>query len=138
MNILIKVILYDDFRLYEEEMWHQYQTDMVLYEEEMEFNRRRRNPHLLPPNPPVLNYFQPHVQIKTQVRCWKLFNVHTAVEKLAGCSYEFGFIFIVLWSADSEGIFRSSSQAATCLPHTVESSYCLFSMLNIEQGGCED
>ena len=65
-NVLTEMI----FRLYEEELWHQYQNDMVLYEEEMEFHRRRNlkpPTHLLPPNPPVLNYFQPHAQMKTQV-----------------------------------------------------------------------
>ena len=28
------------------------------------------------------------------------------------------------WPEESDGIFRSSSQAATCLPHTVEASHC--------------
>ena len=34
----------------------------------------------------------------------------------------------VPWPGDSEGIFRSSSQAATCppLPYTAETSYCFF------------
>ena len=30
------------------------------------------------------------------------------------------------WPGDSEGTFRSLSQAATCLPHTVEASHCPF------------
>ena len=32
----------------------------------------------------------------------------------------------LLWPGDSEGTFRSSSQAATCLPHTANASNCLF------------
>ena len=30
------------------------------------------------------------------------------------------------WPGDSEGTFWSSSQAATCLPHTAEASHCPF------------
>ena len=28
------------------------------------------------------------------------------------------------WPGDNKGTFRSSSQAATCLPHSVEASHC--------------
>ena len=37
----------------------------------------------------------------------------------------------------SERTLRSSSQAATCLPHTWEASHCSFLVLNIKQGNCE-
>ena len=30
------------------------------------------------------------------------------------------------WSGDSEGTFRSASQAATCMPHMAEASHCPF------------
>ena len=30
------------------------------------------------------------------------------------------------WPGDNEGTFRSSRQAATCLPHTAEAIYCPF------------
>ena len=35
-------------------------------------------------------------------------------------------LFYQVGQGDSERIFRSSSQAATCLPHTEEASHCPF------------
>ena len=42
------------------------------------------------------------------------------------------------WPEDSEETFRSSSQTAICLPHTVEASYGAFLLLNVKQESCED
>ena len=40
-------------------------------------------------------------------------------------------LFIKLpWPGESEGTFRSSSQAATCPPLAVEASQCLFLIVN--------
>ncbi|XP_076800984.1 zinc finger RNA-binding protein-like isoform X3 [Clavelina lepadiformis] len=58
-----------EIKLYEEELYYQYQRDLVEYEEEMEFHRRRNLPpptHLLPPRKPILRYFQPRAQVRTQ------------------------------------------------------------------------
>ena len=41
------------------------------------------------------------------------------------------------WPGDSEGTFRSSSQAATCLLHTAKVSHCLFLLLTVKQGSFE-
>ena len=41
------------------------------------------------------------------------------------------------WPGDSEETFRSSSQVATCLPHTVAISHRPVSFLNVKQRDCE-
>ena len=46
-------------------------------------------------------------------------------------------IAILPWSGNSLGTFRSSSQAATCLPFAAEASRCPFLMLRVIQGSCE-
>ena len=46
------------------------------------------------------------------------------------------FIYQVIHQ-DCEGTFRSSSQAATFLPHTVEASHFPFLLLNVKQESCE-
>ena len=51
-------------------------------------------------------------------------NVRTKKNLLCNCDY---ILFTKLpWPGDSKGAFRSSSQAATCLPHTMEASHCSF------------
>ena len=44
--------------------------------------------------------------------------------------FEFNCIYILFtmlpWLGSSKGTFRSSSQVATCLPHTMEASHSFF------------
>ena len=48
------------------------------------------------------------------------------------------FSFTMLsWPRGSEGTRWPSSQATTCLPCKVETSDCLFLLLNVKQGICE-
>ena len=60
--------------------------------------------------------------------------IRSIVINLQNCNY---VSFTKLpWLGDSEGTFRSSSQAATCLPH--DGGFTLsFLYLNVKQGSCE-
>nr|CAB3267939.1 ZF(C2H2)-54 zinc finger protein [Phallusia mammillata] len=59
----------EDRRLYEEELYYQYQEEMVQFEEQVEFHRRRGIPvpqHILTPVPPVLRFFRPPAMAQSQ------------------------------------------------------------------------
>ena len=43
----------------------------------------------------------------------------------------------VPWVEDCEETLRSSSEAVTCLPHTVKTSLYPFLVLIVKQGSCE-
>ena len=53
-------------------------------------------------------------------------NVVVIALNLDNCNCNYILFTKLPWPGDSEGTFRSSSQAATCLPHTAEASHCLF------------
>ena len=52
--------------------------------------------------------------------------VNTGTQTAVPCNCNYILFTKLPWSGDSEGTFRSSSQAATCPPHTAAASHCLF------------